>query len=150
MQRSGSQKALLVLSIIQIVLAAFMLILGLLAMAGGAMVGSDPQTSAELASEIGIASGEVGGTAAIAGLILIVSGAVELIVGILGVRAANNNQKIMPVWVLAIISLVLNIISAISTFTSGGGENVTSTIASVIMSALILWIANNVKKEAGK
>ena len=72
--------------------------------------------------------------------------------GILGVRAANNNQKIMPVWVLAIVQVVLCVISLITNFTGGSlnPQQIGSSVVSLIVAILIMWIANNIKREAGK
>ena len=42
MERSGSQKVLLVLSILNIILAAFVILASLLTIAGGALVGAVP------------------------------------------------------------------------------------------------------------
>ena len=152
MQRSGSQKALLVISIINIVFAVIALLGGLMLMFGGALFGAvnSSEAAAALAGS-GISQGQLGAIAGIGGFVIIVSGVVELILGILGVRAANDNQKIMPVWIFAIIQLVLGVISLISII--GGGSFSTqggSAIFSLILAAVVMWIANNIKKEAGK
>ena len=152
MQRSGSQKALLVLSILNIIGAVIILLMGLGLMLGGAFIGAaDPaEVTASLAGTE-ISQGEAGVLAGIAGLVIVFAGVIELILGILGIRASNDNQKIMPVWVLAIIQLVLSALSLITTITGGSfSTQGASTIISLIFAALIMWIANNIKKEAGK
>ena len=152
MQRSGSQKALLVLSIINIIFAVIALLAGLTLMLGGALFGAAPASDASAAlSGSGITQGEAGAFAGIAGIAIVFGGVIELILGILGVRAANDNQKIMPVWVLAIIQLVLSAISLITTITDGSfGTQGTSTVASLALAVLIMWLANNIKREAGR
>ena len=152
MERSGSQKALLVLSILNIIGAVFVLILGVALAVGGAAIGTIDSSEAAAALEgTGVTQGEAGIIASMAGVVFIFSGVIELIMGILGVRASKDNQKIMPVWVFAIISLVMNIASLISVIASGGfGSEGASSITAVILSALMMWVANNVKKEAGK
>ena len=55
----------------------------------------------------------------IVAVISILAAVVSILTGALGVRAANDNQKIMPVWILSIIALaalasaVVSIIMAI-------------------------------------
>lgn len=152
MQRSGSQKALLVISIINIVFAAIALLGGLAIMFGGALVGAvDSTEAAEVLAGSGVTQSELGILAGVGGLVIIFSGIIELILGILGVRAANDNQKIMPVWVLAIIELILSIVSLISIIAGGSfSAQGLSSIFSLILAGLIMWIANNIKREAGK
>ena len=152
MQRSGSQKALLVISIISIVFSVFALLGGVMMMFGGALVGSINASEAATALQgSGMTQGQLSAFAGIAGLVIIFSGAIQLILGILGVRAANDNQKIMPVWVFAIIELVLSAISLVSTFMNGTfSTQGASTVFSLILAVAIMWIANNIKREAGK
>ena len=152
MQRSGSQKVLLVLSILNIIGAVLILLGGLALMLGGAVFGAVPSSEAAAAlAGSGVTQGEAGAIAGIAGFVIILSVVVELVMGILGVRAANDNQKIMPVWVLAIISLVLNAIGLVSTIVNGSfGTQGASAIIGLILSVLMMWIANNIKREAGR
>ena len=152
MQRSGSQKALLVLSILNIVGAVFALLGGLSIMLGGALFGAvDSSEAASALAGTGVTQGEAGALVGMTGFLIVFAGIIELLVGILGIRAANDNQKIMPVWVLAIIEVVLCVISLISTIAGGSfGSSGASAILSLIFAALIFWIANNIKKEAGK
>ena len=145
MERSGSQKVLLVLSIINIIAAV-------VALLGGAAVGTVPASDAAAALEgTGVTQGEAGALVGVAGLVIVLGGVIGLVVGILGVRAANDNQKIMPVWVLAIVQLVLYAISLISTIAGGSfGTQGASAIVSLVVAFLIVWLANNIKKEAGR
>ena len=90
MQRSGSQKFLLVISIIDIVVGAFALIGAILLIMGGGMVAADPTVLADsglTADEAGIASGAF----SFLGLVSLFTGAIGLLEGILGIRAANDN-----------------------------------------------------------
>ena len=154
MERSGSQKALLVISIINIILAVFLIITGVMVNVGGALIAGAPETAelaGEISSELGetVTGSEVGGIAALGGLLLIFYGIVEVLMGILGIRAANDNQKIMPVWVLAVISLVLGVFALIASFTNPNG-NIASAVGGLLGSALMFWIANNIKTQAGR
>ena len=153
MQRSGSQTALLVLSILNIIAAVLLLLGGLVVMLSGAVLGAvDSSEAAAALAGSGITQGEAGVIAGLAGFVVVFAGIIELVLGILGVRAANDNQKIMPVWVLAIIQVVLSVITLIMDFTGGSfnAQQIGSSVVSLIVAALILWIANNIKKEAGK
>ena len=152
MQRSGSQKVLLVISILSIIGAVLVLLSGLAMMMGGALFGSiDSSEAASALAGTDITQDEAGVIAGMLGIIVIFSGVVELIMGILGVRAANNSQKIMPVWVFAIIEVILCVIGLASTVADGTfSSQGVSTVISLVFAVLILWIANNIKKEAGK
>lgn len=152
MQRSGSQKALLVISIISIVFAVIGILLGLMTLLGGALVGAVPaEDASEALAGSGINQAQAGVLVGVMGFVTVLISAFELVVGILGVRAANDNQKIMPVWVLAIVELVLCVIAVIMVFVNGTfATDGVSSILSLAIGALIFWIANNIKKEAGR
>lgn len=152
MQRSGSQKVLLVLSIISVVVAILGIIASLMMMLGGSVFGMvDAQTANEALQGSGITQAEAGVAFGIVGLIGVLAYVVQLIVGILGVRAANDNQKIMPVWVLALLQVILQVVSATMTLMGGVGMNaIVTTCVYVLIAVLVFWIANNIKREAGK
>ena len=152
MERSGSQKVLLVLSILNIVVAVLGLIVGIMAIAGGALFGAvDSSEAASALQGTGATQGEVAAGVSLAGLFLLIACAVELLEGILGVRAANDNQKIMPVWIVAIVELVLCIIGLIAMLVNGSfSTEGASTIVSLIFAGFTMWIANNIKVQAGK
>ena len=152
MQRSGSQKVLLVLSIISIVFAILGILTSLMMMLGGSVLGLvDAQTASEALQGSGITQAEAGAAIGIVGLVGVVGCVIQLIVGILGVRAANDNQKIMPVWVLALLEVILQVVSTVMTISGGAGFNmIVTSCVYVVISALIFWIANNIKREAGK
>ena len=150
MERSTSQKVLLVLSILAIIAAAFSLLGALFfAFGAGAIVGAGDQ-AAELAAETGLAQGDLAGMMGFVGIAAGLSGVIYLIEGILGIRAANDNQKIKPVYYIAIISLVLSVISFIMGLVNGtlDASTIGSSIVGVLLSIFIVWIANNIKKEA--
>ena len=121
-------------------------------MLGGALFGAvDSSEAASALSGTGVTQGEAGALAGIGGLLVVFAGVVELILGILGVRAANDNQKIMPVWILAIIEVILSAVSLGSCIFGGSfSTQGASTIISLLFAILIMWIANNIKREAGK
>ncbi|MBE6466088.1 hypothetical protein [Denitrobacterium detoxificans] len=147
MERSGSQKVLLVLSIIEIVGAALSLITGILFFVGAGAVLSD----ASVVAGTGTTQGQAAGIFVILSCILIVEGIWSLLCGIFGIRAANDNQKIMIVWVFCLIGVIMAIIGIIAAIANGQfGNQVWSLICSLAVSGIMFFIANNIKKEAGK
>ena len=146
MQRSGSQKALLVFSILKIIGAALGFIGAIMAIAAAGLIGvsSSQLTPNEMAQGIA-ATGFLS-------VVLLVSSVWGLLCGIFGIRAANDNQKIMIVWVFVLIGLILDVISLIMVFMNGAvsTSSIASGIASVAFSAVMFVICNNIKREAGK
>ena len=148
MERSQSQKVIRILSIINIIGAVLFIILGFMVIAGGALAGASG--GSEIVAE-GITAAEAGGLVSIGGIVFVVIGIIEMLIGILGIRASNDASKIMPVWWLSLISLVMQVAGLVATFVQGGGTNgIIGTIASIAVAALMFWAANNVKAEAGK
>lgn len=132
MQRSGSQKFLLVVSILNLIFngLAILAMLAFGVVAGGRDI-----------------AGGAFGLISLAGVGL---GLISIIEGILGLRAANDATKIMPVWYLAVIGLVIAVVAcAVSIFNGNFGSNASSFIGSVLGSGLTFWIANNIKRQAG-
>ena len=147
MERSGSQKALLVFSILEIIGAVIALITGLMAFMGAGAVLSDAGTVAGS----GITQDQGAGILVLVSGILVVEGVWSLLCGIFGVRAANDNQKIMIVWVFCLIGVILAIVGIIAAIINGQfGNQVWSLIGSLVFSGLMFFIANNIKREAGK
>ncbi len=88
---------------------------------------------------------------AIISALIIISAVWSLLCGIFGIRAANDNQKIMIVWVFAIIGVILGVVGIIYSIVNGSfGQNALSMILGLIVDVLLFWIANNIKREAGK
>lgn len=146
--RSNSQKVLFVVSILNIVGGALALLMSLLSLIGFA--GLSAATTADLA-EAGVTGEEAalaGGVVAIVGVIALVTGLVSVIEGILGIRAANDNQKIMPVWILSIISVALSLFSLIASIVNGNFNF--STLLTLAFAGVMLYVAYNIKTEAGK
>lgn len=98
---SGARKALKVISIIMIVMAVLNAAAGLMAVFGASfVVGQEFASIDDIRVDVGAALQAVG-------VMAVVSGVVSVLVGILGVRGANNPAKIGPFKVLACIGLVL-------------------------------------------
>ncbi|MBQ9022132.1 MAG: hypothetical protein IJ113_09025 [Eggerthellaceae bacterium] len=150
MQPTGSQTGLKVISILDIIGGIFLALTGFVLFAGGAVIGADPSVASEATAGTGMDSSTVVGLATGIGLVLVVSAIITLVMGILGLRAAKDNQKVKPVWFLAIIALVVSVISFISNIIGGADTStIGSSLGGLIMPALTFWLANNVKKEAG-
>ena len=147
MERSSSQKALLVISIIEIILAVLALFAGISTGLLGGVVGIAGVQGDLTADEV--AAGTAG--LAIISAVIIISAVWSLLCGIFGIRAANDNQKIMIVWVFAIIGVILGVVGLIYSIVNGSfGQNAFSLIIGLIVDVLLFWIANNIKREAGK
>ena len=149
MERSGSQKVLRVISIIQIIGAILVLIVGIMGfLAIGSLGASISTGDASADSAIQSATGALG---LAFGVIIVVIGIWELLCGIFGLRAANDNQKIMIVWVFLLIGLVLQLITlTIAILNAFMDTSFWSLVGSTVWSVFMFWIANNIKKEAGK
>lgn len=145
MQRSTSQKILKVISIISVVGAIIAIIGAVLMLAGGILFA---QSGAEGVVE-GMTAAEAGASVAFAGFFTLVEGLICLLEGVLGLRAAKDSRKIMPVWIIAVIGLAAGIISLVMTVFRGGvdASQYGSLIGSVASSALMFWLANNIKKQ---
>lgn len=150
MQRSGSQKVLLVLSIIKIICAV--LAIAFVGMGAFAMGSMNPGDLSSVAAQAGVDEATVVEISGVVIITVIVGGIIDIILGILGVRAANDNQKIMPVWVLALIALVFGVIGAIAGIMQGqvSSNQIGTYIGSILGSLLMFWIANNIKRQAGR
>ena len=131
MQKTTSQKALKVISIIMIVFAALTLLLGI----GGIVTGG----SAAL----------VGGVAAVAGFVILLGGAINLAIGIFGLRGANDPRKIGAFYALAIIGLAFAVLSALGTFFGGSadGGDIASALFGLVLPLVCVLLAYNIKKE---
>lgn len=148
MEKSGSQKVLKVVSILDIISAVLMFLMAIVGIVGSAGVAS--LNTADLADS-GLTAGDQTAGVALFGIIaavMFVIGILELIEGILGIRAANDPSKIMPVWVIAIISLAGSVISLVmGAFNVAGMTLSISSVLAVALDGLMFWVANNIKNQ---
>ena len=144
MQKTTSQKALKVISIIMIVFAALTLLLGIGGIVTGGALGI-------LGAGIGDAGSAalVGGVAAVAGFVILLGGAINLAIGIFGLRGANDPRKIGAFYALAIIGLAFAVLSALGTFFGGGadGGDIASALFGLVLPLVCVLLAYNIKKE---
>ena len=131
MQKTTSQKALKVISIIMIVFAALTLLLGIGGIVTGGALGI-----------LGAGSGDAGSAA-------LVGGAINLAIGIFGLRGANDPRKIGAFYVLAIIGLAFAVLSALGTFFGGSadGGDIASALFGLVLPLVCVLLAYNIKKE---
>lgn len=135
--KTSSQTALKVLSIIGIVVGAIIAVSGIVLTVGANGFAMYQASS----SGAGVA---VLGT--IGGVVLIVAGAFNVVVGAFGVRGANDPSEIGVFWVLCIIGIVFNALGLIMEAT-GSGISASSLIGTLFVVVLFI-LANNIKKQA--
>ena len=134
--KTSSQTALKVLSIIGIVVGAIIAVSGIVLTVGANGFAMSQASS----SGAGVA---VLGT--IGGVVLIVAGAFNVVVGVFGVRGANDPSKIGEVMLL-IPGIVFNALGLIMEAT-GSGISASSLIGTLFVVVLFI-LANNIKKQA--
>ena len=152
MNNSTSQTIIRVVSILNYIEGAIYLLGAAFFFVGGAMLGTaDSASTAQLVQETGLSAGEMAGMTGVVGVGLVVSGIIALIIGFLGMRAAKDPTKIMPVWVLSIVSLVLNILALGSSIFGGvAPADLLRSVLALAVSGLMFWAANNIKIAVGK
>lgn len=142
---TGSQKAIKVLSIIVVIVGVLAIALGLVSCLGGvAGVAGGGDATASEQEALALGAGMLfflGGAA-------VVSGVIDLIVGLLGLRGAKNPEKIMPFFVIAIIGAVFAVVNLIGCFTSGqlDSSNIASAVVQLVLMVVCVVLANNVRK----
>ena len=136
MSVQSSKTFLKVFGIIDIILGALQVILGVVATAGGGLLASGQIPVEEVETEMPAA------IIVVAGVVLLLLGILE---GILSCRAAKDPSKAKPAFVCAIISLVLAAISLISAITSSG--SLASPCTSVLINVILVMAANTLRKE---
>lgn len=146
MEKSQNQKILKVISIIEIVLACIGILFGIMGAAGGGLLASDPTAAGEIASEAGLTAGSLSAGVIGASVGVIIANLINILIGVLGLRASKDATKIMPVWYFAIAGLVLGVIGTVASIATGTGLG---NLPSLALSAFVFWVANNIKAEAG-
>ena len=140
MDLAKSQKIVKIVGILDIIAAVLCLIgaIGMFGLTGAAAMNApnidlDPQSLG-----IGIAS------FVLVGIFMLIGGVVDLLEGIFAIRASNDAKKVGPLWVLAIIGLILSLISLITSITQG--QQVGSNVLSLVINVVMFYLANNIKK----
>ena len=102
------ERIIFILSVINIFSATVLIVVGFAANLANMSV---PESSGGQSAEVMIAS-----------YVYMGLGAISLVMGVLGVMAARDVRKIMPVFILSIISLAGSVFSIVSALISGNGE----------------------------
>ena len=136
---SGSQKYIKIVSILNIIGGALYILIAILGFLGKGVVGDEA-----LIKEAGDSNAPAAVNVFL--IVMIVIGLLSLVIGILGVRAANDPGKAGPLFKLACVSLGISVINLfVGIF--GGNFSVQSLIECV-PPALMTWCSNNLKKQA--
>ncbi len=145
MDRPASQKFLRVLSVLDVALGVLSIVAGVVALSGGTFLGVGSgriATEAAAALEVSIA----GQACSLLGVLALLAGLFALVEGALGLRAARDATRIMPVWAVSFAGLVLGIANLAIT-ASQQGDLLMAAIG-MIASALMFWVANNIRSQA--
>ena len=151
MKRSGSQKVLLVLSILTIIGAVISLLMAVFSFFGAGMLIQLPASDvASLSQETGMTQEGMGGLLAGLGIIGVVSALVGLIRGVFGLRASKDATKVGPLWVFSVIGLALSIASIVFGLVTGAREfsKLAGAFGGLLGSLIMFVIANNIKRQA--
>lgn len=139
---SGSQKALKIISIVLIVYAALMLLLGALMAAGSQVPGMSGTTI-----DMGDGTAMDASMAAVAlGVGTVIGGVVYLVIALLGLRGAKNPAKIGAFFVLCVIGLVLGVIGVGMSIVQGSLQ--WQSLVGLALIAVCTFLAAKIKKQA--
>ncbi|MEG0216816.1 MAG: hypothetical protein RR655_00640 [Raoultibacter sp.] len=141
MDKSTSQKALKVVSIIMIVFAICEIVAGIVIAATGGAIFGFGEVTGDFSKEVVFAG------AMMAGIIFVIVGAVEGIIGFLGLRGANNPQKIKAFFILAVIGTIIAFVSGISNTVGGAGNTLMIDLTGVVLPLIGAILAYKIKKE---
>lgn len=136
------QKVLRTMSIVLLAVASFGVIVGIITCVFGELPISRLGSSV---LSLGGYQSSSGATFAL-GLGLSLYAVLDIVVGVLGYRAANDPRKIMPVIVLCIIGIAIGVLGIASDLAYG--YFLYSDLVNSIVLAAFLWVAFNVKKLA--
>lgn len=152
MQRSTDQKVIRIASFFNIAQAVLSACLSIFFFVGTSfVVSADPSEVADLVQETGLTTAELGNYTSMLGYMSGFTALLELVLGILGLRASNDASKIMPVWVLAIVSVLSNIVTIARLVMQGTpGSSLLQSILPLVISAVVLYSANNIKSQIGR
>lgn len=142
------QKTLKVLSIILIVCAALSIVIGI---AFIAMAAANTSINSEVLTETGNMVITYGTGSTLLGLVFLVSGIIELIVGFFGLRGSKDPQKIGAFYVMALIGLIYEIASFVlcCVFYATNSVDTSTLLAqaiSVIYVGICFWLSVKIKK----
>lgn len=145
MEMTLSRKVLNIAGILDYIAGGFTFLLGAVIAGAGVLAMNNPEFAQDMPTDLGVFTVLIIGIALAAGALL------TMIYAHLERAAAKNPAKIMPVWVLSILSAALSVGSLISSLVQHVAfADMRASLVSLAFSILMLIIANNIKKEAGK
>ena len=141
MTMDSSKSILNIASILDFISGIPMMIIGILGLTGTSIASQVPEITSELAD----AAPAVAAVAVIASAACLISGLLTIVEGILTRRAAKDPAKVMPVWVISLVLLVMHGITVVQN--AMAGTLGISTILSVVLTGIVFYAANFMKKE---
>ena len=140
-QRDWKNTVIKVYCILEIVVSALAVIASVGAIVASHMVGD---AGGQMVAEAG---GSAVGVVAASGLgwIFLISGAISLVAGVLGVRGSSDPSKISPYIVFSIVSLLVSVTRVITSIISGAF--VWTDLISIALGVALLILAVNVRAE---
>ena len=145
MEMTLSRKFLNVAGILEYIFGALSLILAVVIAGAGIYVIQKPNLALALPRDFGDY------TLLIVGIALIASSVFSIVYGHLERAAAKDPAKIMPVWVLSLLSVVLDAVGIVLSLSQGAAITALAThFVGLAISILVLAAANNIRKETGR
>ena len=143
MEMTFSRQFLDVAGILDFIVGILALILSIIVSGAGRVIINEPELAEELHSAFGSY------TILILGIVIAAVSLFAIFSGCLERAAAKDPAKIMPAWVLSILSVVVGTGSLIYDFVKNVSiTDLTSTLIGLIFSIMVLIAANNIKKQA--
>ena len=141
MNLETSRKILKIFGIIGIVLAVLSFIVSILSMVGGGVAAVQPEVTENEELAVGAAA------LMLAGVFGIISAIINLIEGIVSVKASKDNKFGTAAFVFAILGLIGSCVNGITSITNGGldGASIVGVLLGIALSVLILLSANRVR-----
>lgn len=134
---TGSRKVLNILSILLMVIGVLGILLGIFLVAGGSLLGG---------TVIEGVNGQALST--VVGGVAIVTSIVDIVIGYMGRRGAQDPTKIKPFFIICIIGVVLYVMSIIGAITTNDMSSLPDYLISLVFIIVCLYFANKVKQEA--
>ena len=141
---NSATKILNIAAVIHIICGIPMIVVGILGISGTAAASVTPEIVESLAEAGPMTAGAVMALSAV----ILVTGFLATVEGVLARRAAKDPAKVMPVWYLSIVLLVINVIGLILSIVTGTLG--IGTIIELLFTVLVFQAAGFMKKEIGK
>lgn len=138
--RPASHKGLKVVSILLIVLAVISIIAGLVGTFGGGWVLGSADIGAGATGDMTLTEDEATGILYLTAfaMVMLVSGIIDLVIGLLGLRASKNPAKTTAFLVLCVIGLLATVIGVIEGIV-GGSFTVAQLVHPVLIALCLVW-----------